>query len=54
MQFYAFCKFLVGSGIFDRVEVSRLPVGHTYEDIDANLVFYERSSRKEYYYITLH
>jgi hypothetical protein len=33
-QFYSFCEFSIGSGIFDRVEVSRLPVGHTYEDID--------------------
>jgi hypothetical protein len=34
-EFYAFCEYLVRESIFDKVEVSRLPVGHTHEDIDA-------------------
>jgi hypothetical protein len=34
-EFYAFCEYLVREEIFDKVEVSRLPVGHTHEDIDA-------------------
>jgi hypothetical protein len=33
--FYALCEHLVREGIFERVDVSRLPVGHTHEDIDA-------------------
>jgi hypothetical protein len=32
---YALYEHLVRIGIFDRIEVSRLPVGHTHEDIDA-------------------
>lgn len=31
---FAYCAFLVQCGLFDRVEVSFLPVGHTHEDID--------------------
>ena len=34
-EFYGFCEYLVREEIFDKVEVSRLPVGHTHEDIDA-------------------
>ena len=34
-EFYGFCEYLVREAIFDKVEVSRLPVGHTHEDIDA-------------------
>ena len=34
-EFYAFCEYLVREAVFDKVEVSRLPVGHTHEDIDA-------------------
>ena len=33
--FYALCEHLVREGVFDRIEVARLPVGHTHEDIDA-------------------
>ena len=33
--FMALCQLLVEQGIFDCVEVNRLPVGHTHEDIDA-------------------
>ena len=33
--FYALCEHLVRIGVFDQIEVSRLPVGHTHEDIDA-------------------
>ena len=33
--FYALCEYLVRIGIFDRIEVARLPVGHTHDDIDA-------------------
>ena len=29
------CEYLVRKGVFDRVDVSRLPVGHTHEDVDA-------------------
>jgi hypothetical protein len=28
-------EYLVKEGVFDRIDVSRLPVGHTHEDIDA-------------------
>jgi hypothetical protein len=31
----AFCAFLVGTGVFRKVTLSFLPVGHTHEDIDA-------------------
>jgi hypothetical protein len=34
-SFYALCEHLVREGVFDNIEVSRLPVGHTHEDIDA-------------------
>jgi hypothetical protein len=33
--FYALCEYLVREGVFDNIEVARLPVGHTHEDIDA-------------------
>lgn len=33
--FYSLCEHLVRIGIFDRIDVARLPVGHTHEDIDA-------------------
>jgi hypothetical protein len=33
--FYGLCEYLVQIGIFDTIEISRLPVGHTHEDIDA-------------------
>jgi len=33
--FYGLCEYLVRVGIFDQIDVSRLPVGHTHEDIDA-------------------
>lgn len=33
--FYALCEHLVRAGVFDCIEVARLPVGHTHEDIDA-------------------
>jgi hypothetical protein len=33
--FYALCEYLVREGVFDDIEVARLPVGHTHEDIDA-------------------
>lgn len=33
--FYGLCESLVKLGVFDRIDVSRLPVGHTHEDIDA-------------------
>lgn len=32
---YALHEHLVQRGVFDRIEVARLPVGHTHEDIDA-------------------
>lgn len=32
---YALTEHLVRSGVFDRIELARLPVGHTHEDIDA-------------------
>ena len=34
-SFYALLEYLVTIGVFDRIECSRLPVGHTHEDIDA-------------------
>lgn len=33
--FYGLCEHLVREGVFERIDVSRLPVGHTHEDIDA-------------------
>lgn len=33
--FYALCEQLVRDGVFEEIEVARLPVGHTHEDIDA-------------------
>jgi hypothetical protein len=33
--FYCLCEYLVKVGVFDRIVVARLPVGHTHEDIDA-------------------
>ena len=33
--FLAFCQLLLKLRIFDKIEVNRLPVGHTHEDIDA-------------------
>jgi len=33
--FYGFCEQLVRDGVFHRIELCRLPVGHTHEDIDA-------------------
>ena len=35
LDFYAFCELLVRLDVFESVEVNRLPVGHTHEDIDA-------------------
>ena len=34
-KFYAGLELLVREGVYDRIEVARLPVGHTHEDIDA-------------------
>jgi hypothetical protein len=33
--FLAFCELLLRLRVFDKIEVNRLPVGHTHEDIDA-------------------
>jgi len=33
--FYGFMEYLVREKVFKRIEVTRLPVGHTHEDIDA-------------------
>jgi len=33
--FYGLCESLVREGVFDKIDVARLPVGHTHEDIDA-------------------
>jgi len=43
--FYAFCDQLVKNKVFKRIEVCRLPVGHTHEDIDALFGVLWRSSR---------
>lgn len=32
---HALCESLVSNGVFDKIELARLPVGHTHEDIDA-------------------
>ena len=32
---FGLCEFLVEQKVFSRIELSRLPVGHTHEDIDA-------------------
>jgi len=33
--FHALCEQLVRDGVFNEIQVNRLPVGHTHEDIDA-------------------
>ena len=35
VSFYAMAQVLVKLGVFDVIELNRLPVGHTHEDIDA-------------------
>ena len=45
--FYALCERLVRKIVFDRVEVSRLPVGHTHEDIDALFGVLWRAARSK-------
>ena len=44
-EFYALSKYLVIEPIFDKVEVSRLPIGHTHEDIDAMFDFIWRTAQ---------
>ena len=45
--FYALCEDLVRRGVFDHIETSRLPVGHTHEDIDALFGLLWRASRNK-------
>jgi hypothetical protein len=33
---YALCELLVKLGVFRKIKISFLPVGHTHEDVDAN------------------
>jgi len=33
--FYALCQLLVKLDVFEEIEINRLPVGHTHDDIDA-------------------
>ena len=32
---FGLCELLVDHKVFDKIELNRLPVGHTHEDIDA-------------------
>jgi hypothetical protein len=32
---YGLCEYLVRKDVFDQIDIARLPVGHTHEDIDA-------------------
>ena len=47
-EMYAICELLVASGLVDKVVLTRLPVGHTHEDIDANFALIWRMLRDEY------
>ena len=48
--FYAICALLVACRVVKRVVISRLPVGHTHEDIDALFALIWRILRDEYVY----
>jgi hypothetical protein len=49
-EFYGICALLVASGLVDRVVLTRLPVGHTHEDIDGCFALIWRRLRDAFVY----
>ena len=47
-EFLAICALLVASGLVDKVVLTRLPVGHTHEDIDGLFALIWRKLRDEF------
>jgi hypothetical protein len=50
VEFLAVCSLLVACGIFDKIVLTRLPVGHTHEDIDALFALIWKRLRDEHIY----
>jgi hypothetical protein len=50
VEFLAVCTLLVVMGVFDKVVLTRLPVGHTHEDIDAIFALIWKRLRDEHIY----
>jgi hypothetical protein len=46
--FLAYCEYIVASGLTDEIVISRLPVGHTHEDIDAKFAKIWTAARNEH------
>ena len=49
-EFLAVCSLLVACGVFDKIVLTRLPVGHTHEDIDALFALIWKRLRDEHIY----
>jgi hypothetical protein len=49
-EFLAVCALLVACGVFDKIVLTRLPVGHTHEDIDALFALIWKRLRDEHIY----
>ena len=49
-EFLALCCLLVSSGLVDKIVLTRLPVGHTHEDIDALFALIWKKLRDEHIY----
>lgn len=47
-EFHAICSLLVASGLTERVILTRLPPGHTHEDIDAVFALIWKRLRTEF------
>ena len=47
-EFHAICALLVASGLTERVILTRLPPGHTHEDIDAVFALIWKRLRSEF------
>ena len=52
-EFLALCSLLVSSGLVDKIVLTRLPVGHTHEDIDALFALIWKKLRDEHIYTPL-
>ena len=50
VEFLAVCHLLVACGIFEKIVLTRLPVGHTHEDIDALFALIWKRLRDEHIY----
>ena len=50
VEFLAVCALLVACGVFDKIVLTRLPVGHTHEDIDALFALIWKRLRDEHIY----